>query len=96
MFAWNLQVAAVPYPAPPPMRRADVSVVTQMSSSQLADLAPYTEFARAAYCSPTIVTGWQCGRTQSQPNFFYFPWLNNRVVRSLRSGAWVRGFSHRG
>ncbi|KAG1770893.1 Alpha/Beta hydrolase protein [Suillus placidus] len=70
MFACILHVAAVPRPARPAMRRADVSVVTQMSSIQLADLAPYTEFARAAYCSPTIVTGWQCGQAcEAVPGF---------------------------
>ncbi|KAL6303473.1 alpha/beta-hydrolase [Sparassis latifolia] len=35
--------------------------VTTLTSSQLADFAPYTEFARAAYCPSDIVTGWQCG-----------------------------------
>ncbi|KAG1751228.1 Alpha/Beta hydrolase protein [Suillus lakei] len=70
MLACILQVAAAPHSAPPAMRRADVSVVTQMSSIQLADLAPYTQFARAAYCSPTIVTGWQCGQAcEAVPGF---------------------------
>lgn len=87
MLACILQVAAVSHRAPPAIRRADVSVVTQMSSKQLADLAPYTQFARAAYCSPTIVTGWQCGRTQSHPTLFGLPRLNNRVLRGLRCGA---------
>lgn len=32
-----------------------------MSAAQLAALAPYTQFARAAYCSPNIVQGWKCG-----------------------------------
>ena len=33
-----------------------------MTSAQLSELAPYTQFARAAYCSPSIVQGWACGR----------------------------------
>jgi hypothetical protein len=78
------------------MRRADVSIVTQMSSIQLADLTPYTEFARAAYCSPITVTGWECGRTQSHPTLSALPWLNDRALRSLRGRAWVQSFSHRG
>ncbi|KAG1770869.1 Alpha/Beta hydrolase protein [Suillus placidus] len=70
MLACILQVAAVSHPAPPAMHRADVSVVTQMSSIQLADLAPYSEFARAAYCSPTMVTGWRCGQAcEAVPEF---------------------------
>jgi hypothetical protein len=66
MLACALRVEAVPMSQsiPPAMRRTDVSVVTPMTSTQLASLAPYTEFARAAYCSPGIVTDWQCGRTQ--------------------------------
>jgi hypothetical protein len=71
MLVCILQVAAVDYPAPPAMREADASPVTQMSSAQLANLAPYTEFARAAYCPPITVTGWKCGRTQSH----YFIWF---------------------
>ena len=33
------------------------TVVTQLSVPALAALAPFTQFARAAYCD---VTGWQC------------------------------------
>lgn len=69
IFACVLQVAGVPHPGLA-ISRADVSVVTQISSIQLADLAPYTEFARAAYCSPTIVTGWNCGQAcEAVPGF---------------------------
>ncbi|KAI0248632.1 alpha/beta-hydrolase, partial [Lactifluus subvellereus] len=35
--------------------------VTPLSDYQFADLVPYIEFARAAYCSPDIIVGWQCG-----------------------------------
>ncbi|KAG1906642.1 Alpha/Beta hydrolase protein [Suillus fuscotomentosus] len=63
MLACILQVAAVSYRAPSAMRRADVSVVTQMSSTDVADLKPYAEFARIAYCSPLIVGSWSCGKS---------------------------------
>ncbi|KAG1820718.1 Alpha/Beta hydrolase protein [Suillus variegatus] len=63
MLACILQVAAVSYRAPSAMRRADVSVVTQMSSTDVADLKPYAEFARIAYCSPLMVGSWSCGRS---------------------------------
>lgn len=36
--------------------------VTQLTAAQLSALAPYTEFARAAYCPSNIIQGWQCGR----------------------------------
>ncbi|KAJ8586616.1 alpha/beta-hydrolase [Rhizopogon salebrosus TDB-379] len=52
------------------MRRTDVLAVTQMRSTQLADLAPYTEFARASYCPSSIVTGWKCGQAcEAVPGF---------------------------
>ncbi|KAF9221636.1 alpha/beta-hydrolase [Gyrodon lividus] len=68
----SLGVAAIPNLTPPvvPARHAHVSEVTTTTSSQLAALAPYTEFARAAYCSPSIVQGWQCGEAcQVVPEF---------------------------
>ena len=36
--------------------------VTALSSDQLAAFAPFTEFARAAYCPSDKIVGWQCGR----------------------------------
>ncbi|KAF8718981.1 hypothetical protein AX14_011605 [Amanita brunnescens Koide BX004] len=47
-------VHAVPYLVP----RAE----TPVSASQLADLAPYTQFARAAYCSTSSLSSWGCGQ----------------------------------
>ncbi|KAG2037861.1 Alpha/Beta hydrolase protein [Suillus americanus] len=61
VLACILQVAAVPHHAPPAMRQADISVVTQMSSTQLNEIAPYAHFASAAYCPPIIINGWKCG-----------------------------------
>ncbi|KAG1822827.1 uncharacterized protein BJ212DRAFT_1330682 [Suillus subaureus] len=52
-----LQVAAVSHPSPPAMRRANISVVTQMSSTQLDEIVPYAQFARAAYCPPIMING---------------------------------------
>ncbi|CCM03519.1 uncharacterized protein FIBRA_05653 [Fibroporia radiculosa] len=36
------------------------SVLT-LTAPIISDFAPYTEFARAAYCASDIITGWQCG-----------------------------------
>lgn len=36
--------------------------VTALSSSQLASFAPFTQFARAAYCDSSKVKNWQCGQ----------------------------------
>lgn len=35
--------------------------MTQVSSSELAGLASYTQFARAAYCDVSKIQGWKCG-----------------------------------
>ena len=35
--------------------------VTQLSPADLGDLAPFTQFARAAYCRTSILKGWNCG-----------------------------------
>ncbi|KAH8104577.1 alpha/beta-hydrolase [Cristinia sonorae] len=37
------------------------SVVTTLSSSQLASFAPFTQFARAAYCPSNEIASWNCG-----------------------------------
>ncbi|KAL4069869.1 Alpha/Beta hydrolase protein [Scleroderma yunnanense] len=57
-----MSVVALPNPG---LQDRDIGKVTTMSSSQLTALAPYTEFARAAYCSPSIVQGWNCGEACS-------------------------------
>jgi len=51
-------VRATPLPLlAPPQRRAAV-----LSATQLSGLAPFTQFARAAYCAPTKIVGWKCGQ----------------------------------
>lgn len=51
-------ISTVALAAPAEMfRRA----VTQVSSSELAGLASYTQFARAAYCDVSKIQGWKCG-----------------------------------
>lgn len=35
--------------------------VTQLSSADLYNLAPFTQFARAAYCRTSTLQGWDCG-----------------------------------
>ncbi|KAJ3781541.1 alpha/beta-hydrolase [Lentinula aff. detonsa] len=41
----------------PPKNRA----VTRISASELAGFAPYTQFARAAYCPTDVLKDWKCG-----------------------------------
>ena len=42
--------------------------VVPLSPEQFDEFVPYMEFARAAYCEPEIITGWQCGG-----QFFFSP-----------------------
>ncbi|EIW51601.1 alpha/beta-hydrolase [Trametes versicolor FP-101664 SS1] len=51
-----LDVAALPTH---PVRAA--AAVTALSNTELASYAPFTQFARAAYCSPSVVKTWSCG-----------------------------------
>lgn len=57
--ALALRVSALPADARsfPLARRA----VTQLTSAQVAAFAPYTEFARAAYCPSSGISDWSCG-----------------------------------
>ncbi|KAF9241188.1 Alpha/Beta hydrolase protein [Melanogaster broomeanus] len=67
-----LGVVAMPGITPPvaPERRAQVTRVTPMPQSQISALAPYTQFARAAYCSPSVIQGWRCGEAcEAVPSF---------------------------
>ncbi|KAF8073615.1 Alpha/Beta hydrolase protein [Lyophyllum atratum] len=41
----------------PHHRRAAV-----LSTNQISSLAPFTQFARAAYCEPEKIVGWKCGQ----------------------------------
>jgi hypothetical protein len=43
--------------APPPLRRSTSTIYT----AELSGFAPYTQFARAAYCPTSKLTGWSCG-----------------------------------
>jgi len=62
LVSWLVEtVTALPSSSISPFRNRDVATLTVMSATQLAALAPYTQFARAAYCSPNIVQGWKCG-----------------------------------
>lgn len=35
--------------------------VTTLSSSALSAITPFAQFARAAYCAPSAISGWSCG-----------------------------------
>ncbi|TFY75768.1 hypothetical protein EWM64_g8245 [Hericium alpestre] len=35
---------------------------TALTADQLAAFAPFTQFARAAYCDPSKIQGWKCGQ----------------------------------
>lgn len=35
--------------------------VTALSATELSSFTPFTQFARAAYCSTSRLSGWNCG-----------------------------------
>lgn len=41
------------------------SELVQLSRNQFSEFVPFIEFARAAYCAPTKIEGWQCGGQSS-------------------------------
>jgi hypothetical protein len=62
VFAAFLTLAtgsAYAVPAPVIQKRA----VTPLSASQLSSFAPFTQFARAAYCATSGLQTWSCGGT---------------------------------
>ncbi|KAI0061473.1 alpha/beta-hydrolase [Artomyces pyxidatus] len=58
---FSLLVASAGVLAAPARSPISEREVTPLSSSALAGLAPFTQFARAAYCDPSTITNWQCG-----------------------------------
>ncbi|KAF9451947.1 alpha/beta-hydrolase [Macrolepiota fuliginosa MF-IS2] len=59
LCALVLLVAAVP------MAKLDKRAVTPLSSTDLSSLAPFTQFARAAYCPTDVLKNWSCGEACS-------------------------------
>lgn len=39
----------------------DVAVITTMSSAQVDGFTPYTYYASAGYCKPSVTKTWTCG-----------------------------------
>lgn len=56
-LACTLVAAAIAAPS----RMLDKRAVTPLSSGDLAALAPFTQFARAAYCPTDVLKDWSCG-----------------------------------
>lgn len=59
LFSLLSGVRAGPFPRHLTVRQVDT--VTALSTTQISDLAPFTQFARAAYCPPDEVLNWTCG-----------------------------------
>lgn len=58
--------------------------VVPLSPEQFDEFIPYMEFARAAYCEPEIITGWQCGGQffSFSPTHFLLPPLDTLTDRA--------------
>ena len=44
--------------------------VSTLSASDLSSLAPFTQFARAAYCPTSVLKNWSCGRKSGLKLFY--------------------------
>lgn len=72
-----LQVSEGIYAAPAILQERSV---TQLSAEDLDNLAPFTQFARAAYCHTSVLQGWNCGGDRY---FFQFQFrLNFRAIEA--------------
>ncbi|THH14002.1 hypothetical protein EW146_g6281 [Bondarzewia mesenterica] len=67
--------------------------VTTLSTTQLSAFAPFTQFARAAYCDPSKIEGWNCGGAcDALPGFQ--PTLtggDGNVIQFFFVGYWPSG-----
>jgi len=66
---------------------------TPLSPDEIAELVPFVQFARAAYCAPTKITGWQCGQAcDALPGFN--PTLtggDGNAIQYYYVGSWPQG-----
>jgi len=54
----GLNVWAAPGPSTPILRRQGIST---LSSAQISTFKPYSFYASAAYCNPSVLSTWNCG-----------------------------------
>ena len=57
-------IGAVPLPGIPEVAERDLETraVSAMVAADISSFTPFTQFARAAYCQPSKVMNWNCGR----------------------------------
>jgi len=57
-------VEAIPLPGIPEVaeRNLETRAVNIMSATDISGFTPFTQFARAAYCQPSKIKNWSCGR----------------------------------
>jgi hypothetical protein len=49
--------------------------LTRLTESQYAEFIPYIQFARAAYCAPSKISGWECGGKPFPSSSLCLRWL---------------------
>lgn len=57
-------VEAIPLPGIPGVaeRNLETRAVSAVSAADISSFTPFTQFARAAYCQPSKIKNWSCGR----------------------------------
>ena len=60
-------VGAVPLPGNSEVAERDLEprTVNILAASDISSFTPFTQFARAAYCQPSKIKNWNCGRESS-------------------------------
>ena len=60
-------VGAIPLPGIPEAVERDLEArtVNVLAAADISNFTPFTQFARAAYCQPSKIKNWSCGRELS-------------------------------
>ena len=63
----SASVEALPLPGIPEVaeRNLETRAVKIVSATDISSFTPFTQFARAAYCQPSKIKNWNCGRELS-------------------------------
>ena len=78
----------------PHMKRA-LSLIAQVSQSQMDSLTPVARYASASYCPPSSTLAWNCTDCQANPSFHPIAAGGNSVtVQYCKCSGSIRGKGH--
>ena len=94
-------VEAIPLPGIPEVaeRNLETRAVNVVSATDISGFTPFTQFARAAYCQPSKIKNWSCGRELGS---FHFDrdrclddWVPTKPLASLQKPVVLLPVSNR-